>query len=414
MIEYQKGYLSDYFQGFAAKRLTSVEVNPRRSNQHEFQGVNRLRQLLGTPTEKVQFKARFIWLDDDGNAESVESFVTWSDVRRDNPDRSPEYHLYYSAESEEIVHRASEGDLLAVCRQRSGDLLIVLVPAESTVERQLSWLLDFLLEDLGARPLVQEIKGENDRELGISTRFILDELGVETEEISPSYLDLLLERFGASFPSTRIFSRFARESLKDISVNDDPDDILLAWMDHEEKLFRTLEKHIVSVRLKEGFYDEGGADVDGFIKFSLGVQNRRKSRAGLALENHLENIFQARDIRYVRGAKTEHNARPDFLFPSLHAYQEISFPDKLLSILGVKSTCKDRWRQVLSEGKRVKTKHLLTLEPGISENQTNEMQANSLQLVLPESLHDSYSHEQREWLFSLREFIGYVLALQEQ
>jgi len=80
----------------------------------------------------------------------------------------------------------------------------------------------------------------------------------------------------------------------------------------------------------------------------------------------------------------------------------------------VKSTCKDRWRQVLSEGKRVKTKHLLTLEPGISENQTNEMQANSLQLVLPESLHDSYSHEQREWLFSLREFIGYVLALQEQ
>ena len=74
----------------------------------------------------------------------------------------------------------------------------------------------------------------------------------------------------------------------------------------------------------------------------------------------------------------------------------------------MKSTCKDRWRQVLSEGKRVKTKHLLTLEPGISENQTNEVNANSLQLVLPESLHDSYSREQRDWLFSLKDFISHV------
>ncbi len=52
-------------------------------------------------------------------------------------------------------------------------------------------------------------------------------------------------------------------------------------------------------------------------------------------------------------------------------------------MLGVKSTCKDRWRQVLSEAARIPDKCLLTVEPGISENQTNEMQANRLQLVLP-------------------------------
>lgn len=45
------------------------------------------------------------------------------------------------------------------------------------------------------------------------------------------------------------------------------------------------------------------------------------------------------------------------------------------TMLGVKSTCKDRWRQVLSEAKRIDNKHLATLEPGISENQTAEMQA---------------------------------------
>ena len=59
-------------------------------------------------------------------------------------------------------------------------------------------------------------------------------------------------------------------------------------------------------------------------------------------------------------------------------------------MLGAKSTCKDRWRQVLSEAQRIPNKHLLTLEPGISENQTDEMQAKRLQLILPAQLHATY------------------------
>lgn len=54
-------------------------------------------------------------------------------------------------------------------------------------------------------------------------------------------------------------------------------------MEQEELLFRTLERHIVSTRLKEGFGNEK-LDVDVFISFSLSVQNRRKSRVGYALE----------------------------------------------------------------------------------------------------------------------------------
>ena len=38
----------------------------------------------------------------------------------------------------------------------------------------------------------------------------------------------------------------------------------------------------------------------------------------------------------------------------------------------VKSTCKDRWRQVLSEADRIPNKHLFTLEAAISENQTSK------------------------------------------
>lgn len=412
MSGYKRGYLSEFFDGFAAKRLTAVEVDPSISNQHEFQGVHRLRQILGMPSEKVTFKSTYIWLDDNNESEAADGFVTWSDVRRDNPNRSAEYHLYYSAQGADVVYRSSPGDLLLVARKKDGTLLIVLVPAGSTVEKQLSWLFDFPLGE-GESVFIREMNEEHDREIGFAANFILDELGIESIKADENWLEQLIEKFGDEFPSTALFSAFARDTLKGISALDDPDEVLLEWLSHEEMLFKTFEKHIVTNRLQEGFYDDKGADVDGFISFSLSVQNRRKSRAGYAIENHIEPIFRARKIKYERDGKTEHRVKPDFLFPGSAEYHDNNFPDNRLSILGVKSTCKDRWRQVLSEAARVQTKHLLTLEPGISENQTTEMRGNNLQLVLPSPLHDSYTEKQQQWLYSFEDFINHVIKKQK-
>ena len=82
-------------------------------------------------------------------------------------------------------------------------------------------------------------------------------------------------------------------------------------------------------------------------------------------------------------------------------------------MLGSKSTLKDRWRQVLSEAQRIREKHLLTLEPGISENQTSEMRAKQLRLVLPKSLHSTYRESQRGWLMSLGNFVELVKKRQQ-
>ena len=101
-------------------------------------------------------------------------------------------------------------------------------------------------------------------------------------------MDALLERFNGTFPKTAIFSDFVRETLPDVIPLDGPDVALLSWMDQEEKLFRRMERHIVSERLMSGFASDDGADVDGFIKFSLSVQNRRKARAGYAFETTLK------------------------------------------------------------------------------------------------------------------------------
>lgn len=74
----------------------------------------------------------------------------------------------------------------------------------------------------------------------------------------------------------------------------------------------------------------------------------------------------------------------------------------------MKSTCKDRWRQVLAEAGRIERKHQLTLEAAISINQTDEMQAKNLQLVLPRSLHDTYSITQQAWLIDVSGFNALV------
>ena len=60
----KRGYLSDYFEGVAVKRLSAVEADVIRSNQHEFNGVEGLKNILGEPSGKMRFTAKFLYLTD--------------------------------------------------------------------------------------------------------------------------------------------------------------------------------------------------------------------------------------------------------------------------------------------------------------------------------------------------------------
>jgi hypothetical protein len=217
-------------------------------------------------------------------------------------------------------------------------------------------------------------------------------------------LGVLVDRFGSSFPSTRIFSKFARDHASgEIDPQADPDFALEEWMAYEERIFRTLEREIVQTRLKTGF-----DDVDDFVSFSLSVQNRRKSRVGHALENHLEAVFVENRIMYSRGCRTESQAKPDFIFPGCAQYHNPHHVTPPLVMLAAKSTCKDRWRQILPEAALIPVKHLFTLETAISENQTDEMQTHKVQLVVPPSVARTYSARQREQIIGLRDFVALV------
>ena len=405
--------LADHFEGAGAKYLTEVEVNRLISNQHEFQGVSVFRDILGTDSSNVHFDATFYWLSDDEDEQpvTINTSCTWYDARSNQPHRSPEFRLYYTASSEPVVSRARAGDLLVVAKTKEQKLHIFLCPANTTIEQQLRWLFD--LNPTAVSEALKFFDADNSVSIGFAARSVLEDIGIELDEPVPNAIDQLISRYGNGFPTAKEFSQFARDTVVDADPMDSPDNALTLWMDHEERLFRHLERHLVSERLKTGFMEGGEADVEGFIEFSLSVQNRRKSRAGFALEYHIEELLKVHDIRYARYARPKIKGNPDFLFPGEIEYRDPSYDAAMLTMLGAKRSCKERWRQVLAEAPKIKDKHLLTLQPSISESQTNEMKSERLQLIVPRSIFHSYHQSQREWLVDVAEFITLVKTKQQ-
>lgn len=182
-----------------------------------------------------------------------------------------------------------------------------------------------------------------------------------------------------------------------------PDSILFDWRNVESNLFFALED-----KLYHDVYTKPFANCNELMDFANSILNRRKSRSGKSLEHHLSAIFTANKLVFEEQAVTENNKRPDFLFPNSNCYHNFEFPADDLTILGAKTTCKDRWRQVLNEADRADVKYLCTLQPAISRAQLKEMKDSHLELVVPKHLIGSYPKENQSDILSLAEFISIV------
>ena len=212
-----------------------------------------------------------------------------------------------------------------------------------------------------------------------------------------------------TFPDTRTMAEGARNCFnvaKGINPNDivsSPDNVLLGWLDTEYTLFTFMEEKVYSVVTTSPF-----PCIDAFISMANEVLNRRKSRAGKSLEHHLADIFFFFYLIFEEQVITEENKKPDFVFPNGDCYHNLTFPSELLTILGAKTTCKDRWRQVLNEADRVEDKYLFTLQQGISSNQLREMERSHLHLVVPHKYLNSFPREYQNEICDLSSFIGIV------
>lgn len=216
------------------------------------------------------------------------------------------------------------------------------------------------------------------------------------------------------FPQTSEMGRMAQDiynKLHNIKENDickSPDKILLKWYDTELSLFRSLEEKVYY-----SVYSQTFANCQALIDFSNKILNRRKSRAGKSLEHHLSAIFTTHKLIFEEQAVTENNKKPDFLFPNSNCYHNFEFPAEDLTVLGAKTTCKDRWRQVINEADRVDVKFLFTLQQGISKNQLKEMADERVRLVVPRSHIESFPEEFQMNLNTLSDFIDIVKEKQE-
>ena len=221
---------------------------------------------------------------------------------------------------------------------------------------------------------------------------------VDPEIREKKAIDAFIDTLKVDFPASAEMSHAARMIQYQIYFNrhlavKDPDSVLLRWTDMEYTLFRAIEHARYGDIVAKGF-----ASVDDFVTMANQVLNRRKSRAGKSLEHHLKAIFDENRIRYTPQAITEGNKKPDFLFPSEVDYRNATFPVEKLCTLAAKTTCKDRWRQILNEADRLRdeNKYLCTMQQGISATQMDEMQAEKVILVVPKAYHSAYPKEKRD------------------
>lgn len=337
--------------------------------------------LFGEPGIRGSNKDRFVKIRWQNDFETDSRFIYYGTGTR-NEYRITRFGKGFPFLAEEYV-----GSLLIICQMDADDYTGIVLEHDEDIE-------EFLAEyNLSAEKTNHFI----DRNALITPEGKLEQ---RLMEIAGSMTD---------FPQTHEISLIASQIYNEVfgitenKIPEEPDRILRSWIKTESDLFYMFEDIFY-----RPMYSTPFKSIKDFADAANSFLNRRKSRFGKSLEHHLAHIFTASRLRFEEQAVTEDKKRPDFLFPGSSEYHDFLFPADGLTFLGAKTTCKDRWRQVLNEADRIDTKYLFTLQPSISANQLQEMKHERVILVIPEDNRNSFDIRYRNNLFSLKQFIDMV------
>jgi hypothetical protein len=342
--------------------------------------------LFDTPGIKGENKDKFVTVNWQDNFTTESRFVYYGQGTRN------EYRITRFGKDFPFFEEDNVGDLLIIAQQSEDYYYGFVLQTDQDID---DFFAFFNLSSEMTNQLI-DIASANTPEKQLETNI---------QELVSLYTD---------FPETKQMAKLARDiynkihGITDIEICKLPDIQLLKWIDTEYSLFRGFEEKIYAP-----VYSTPFPNCQELIKFSNIILNRRKSRAGKSLEHHLATIFTAAKLEYEEQAITEDNKKPDFLFPSGEAYRNLLFPADKLVFLGAKTTCKDRWRQVLNEADRIEIKYLFTLQQGISKNQLQEMKHENLKLVVPAPYRTSFDKEFQPEIETLASFINIVKAKQD-
>lgn len=325
-------------------------------------------------------KVRIMWQGE----YPTDSVVTWYGKGKKEKPRS-EYRLTSFGRKFPYLNEDMVGDMM------------VLIPKDH--RNFLAYIID-LPEDIDD---VQAALGVE----AIGTWAIYDSQREPPELSEDDCIDQQFRKFAESvrkFPAGRVFSEKAKEALIRCITDFDgraADDRLMELMRAEYRLFQMVERQLCTKQVCRLF-----KDIDDFLKTASAIMNRRKSRAGRSMENHVAYLL--RDAGIPFDVRPSLPGEPDILIPGRTQYEDLRFPAQKLFMVGVKTTCKDRWWKVTQEAPRVAHKHLLTIQEGVSASQMTQMHEHGVSLVVPKKLHSRYPRVRGVHLLDVEGFIRTV------
>lgn len=342
--------------------------------------------FFDTPGEKGENKDKFITIKWQDDFETESRFIYYGVGTRD------EYRLTRFGRGFPFLTDDNVGDLLVLVKKSSDFFEGYVLSSDEEIEDFFAALNISSTETNGIIPKQLEQTSE-DRLLDCFFAYVRS-LNVDF----PATIDLAINARTCYLTSYNITTS---------QIKSEPDKQILKWIESEYDLFKTIENERYAEIIRTPF-----PTVEDLVKTANTILNRRKSRAGRSLEHHLEEVFRIFDLIFQTQVTTENNKKPDFLFPNIESYNDPNFDDRKLILLASKTTCKDRWRQILNEADRIRTKHLFTLQQGISKNQLEEMNHYGVQLVVPKAYLSSFPTEHRANILTLKQFVNHVNSTQ--
>lgn len=384
-IQYAQNLDIVYTKFIKANDVGKTTHGESRSHQAGFYiGKSFLEDIFETEIEKNINYERFVTIKWQDDFETTSRFKYYGSKN--------ECHLTRLGSNFPFKSDENIGDLLIICKENSDYYRAFIISSDEDIENFFAEL------NINSTETNKVIDKENQ---------------FTSEEQLIKCFHSFINKTTLEFPPTLELSTNSRNcynsafKITQHKIKTEPDKYLLNWIGAEFQLFKEFENNRYSNTIKTPF-----KDVEQLIIFANTILNRRKSRAGKSLEHHLSEIFNNFDLLYSTQAITEGNKKPDFLFPESFAYHSPEFNTDQLTFLAAKTTCKDRWRQILNEADRIKTKHLFTLQQGISSNQLTEMYKSNVCLVVPKPYLKSFPEEFRSRILTLDNFISEVKAKQ--
>lgn len=230
-----------------------------------------------------------------------------------------------------------------------------------------------------------------------------NEPGLDLEDVTDCVRRLIFEfvEMVSQMPTGQEMSENTQRILKTCDkkfLKQEVDRRLLDCVHTEFDLFKMVERKIWLPSIQRQF-----EVISEFLNVAQSILQSRKSRAGRSLENHTAYVFQQEGLHFESQPKLP--GKPDMIFPNETSYYDA--PDSTI-VLGIKTTCRDRWRQILNEAPEISKKYILTLQPAITLPQLQEMHDANVSLIVPAPLHRNYPAGSPIELMSVSQFVNRV------